>query len=151
MKTIISKSAAQTAALGKTLALKIQLPAILALWGELGTGKTQFTKGAAWGLGIKHPIQSPTFVLQKTYSFQRKNKLFRLCHYDFYRLKKFTETQNLDLFETLLDPNTLNIIEWPAVIYKQLPAHTYSIYFTHGKTPNERKIRLPKVLAKLLA
>ncbi|MCL5435696.1 MAG: tRNA (adenosine(37)-N6)-threonylcarbamoyltransferase complex ATPase subunit type 1 TsaE [Patescibacteria group bacterium] len=150
MKTIISHKTAETFKLGHKISSALSIPATLALWGELGTGKTQFTKGLARGLGIEQLIQSPTFVLQKTYPFQRKKNFFRLCHYDFYRLKGLAKTQELEILETLQDPNTLNVVEWPALVFKRLPINTYSIYFTHGSTPNERKIRLPAALAKML-
>lgn len=150
MKTIIARNASETRRLGKKLSAALSAPATLMLWGELGSGKTQFTKGLAAGLGIKQLVQSPTFVLQRTYPFQRQKKTFRLCHFDFYRLKGLAETQGLQLPETLRDPMALNVIEWPALVRNHLPPNTHSIYFAHGSTPNERKIRIPAALAKNL-
>lgn len=148
MKTILSHKASETRRLARRLSKCLPLPATVALWGELGTGKTQFVKGLAEGFGIKQSIQSPTFLLYKEYPFKHQRRPFRLCHFDLYRLTTSGQTRELGLNEILGDPNCLNVIEWPGLIKRKLPKHTYSIFFTHGRSSNERKIQIPSVFAK---
>ena len=68
---------------GKEFAKKVKFPMVIELIGDVGTGKTTFTRGLAEGLGITEPITSPSFTISKSYALPN-NK--RLVHYDFYRL-----------------------------------------------------------------
>lgn len=78
---------------------------ILALEGDLGSGKTTFTQGFAKGLGIKEKVLSPTFVLMKRYKKQKGN----LYHIDCYRVK---DVEGLNFDEIIKDPNNIVVIEW---------------------------------------
>jgi len=85
---IITLSEKQTLDLGKKIAKELKGGETIALIGELGAGKTIFTKGIADGLRIKKYITSPTFVLMKVYpiDLKKNNKIKTLCHIDAYRL-----------------------------------------------------------------
>ena len=95
------------------------LPCVIELVGDVGAGKTTFTKGLARGLEITEEITSPTFTISKVYENSRGQKL---VHYDFYRL----ETPGImveDLFENLQDPQTVTVIEWADTVSEILPAN----------------------------
>ena len=98
------------------LAELVQLGDLLLLQGDLGAGKTTFTKGLALGLGIKHRVKSPTFILVNEYHQGR------LPHYhlDVYRLDK-TDAADLG-FEEYFDGNGVSVVEWPQFIKESLPA-----------------------------
>ena len=95
------------------------LPCVIELVGDVGAGKTTFTKGLARGLEITEEITSPTFTISKVYENSRGQKL---VHYDFYRLEN-PGIMVEDLFENLQDPHTVTVIEWADTVSKILPAN----------------------------
>lgn len=98
---------------------KDALPCAIELVGDVGAGKTTFTKGLARGLEIAEEITSPTFTISKVYENSRGQKL---VHYDFYRLKN-PGIMVEDLFENLQDPQTVTVIEWADTVGEILPAN----------------------------
>ena len=95
------------------------LPYVIELVGDVGAGKTTFTKGIARGLEITEEITSPTFTISKVYENSRGQKL---VHYDFYRLEN-PGIMVEDLFENLQDPQTVTVIEWADTVSEILPAN----------------------------
>lgn len=148
MKTFVSRRPAQTLAVGRRVAKNVPIPSILALKGDLGSGKTQFVKGLASALGIKAVVISPTFLLRKDYRFQYGSRSARLVHLDLYRLKTPDDLKSVDLEEIAGGRNSLLAIEWPRLIAKNKLPRTFCLYFTYGKHPQERKIRIPDRLLK---
>ena len=98
---------------------KDALPCAIELVGDVGAGKTTFTKGLARGLEIAEEITSPTFTISKVYENSRGQKL---VHYDFYRLEN-PGIMVEDLFENLQDPQTVTVIEWADTVIEILPAN----------------------------
>ena len=111
--------------LGKQVASNLTLPAVLELVGDVGAGKTTFTRGLAVGLGVQDPITSPSFTISKRYSFpikvaptpsantSKEPTFGQLVHYDFYRLEDPGIMRD-ELSETLTDSNSVVIVEWGA-------------------------------------
>ncbi|MBL7169777.1 MAG: threonylcarbamoyl-AMP synthase [Candidatus Aenigmarchaeota archaeon] len=120
---IITKSERETQELAKKLIVKNKglgkKTVVFALQGELGTGKTQFTKGLAKALGIEEIILSPTFVLVKEYGFKTEKKNLKLFHIDTYRLFEQEEFSDLGFEEMLKQPNVI-AIEWAEKVSKML-------------------------------
>ena len=116
---------------GSEFAKKLQAPAVLELLGDVGSGKTTFTRGLAQGLGIKEPVTSPSFTLSKEYA----GKKYRLVHYDFYRLVD-PGIMAENLAETISDQNTIAVVEWGQSIKKVLPEkrHTIEIKYIDENT-----------------
>ena len=111
MQKIISKSPKQTELFAQEVAAGLKGGEILALIGELGAGKTFFTKSLALTLGVRKKVTSPTFILLKTY--KTKNKKIKIVyHLDAYRLKKAKDFIALGVLDFLGAKNTLTIIEW---------------------------------------
>jgi tRNA threonylcarbamoyladenosine biosynthesis protein TsaE len=105
---MISQSEEQTFAVAQDLARKLKVPAHILLYGDLGAGKTLFTKGLAAGFGVNDvdEVSSPTFTLINQYSGR-----IRIYHIDLYRI----ETGALDglgLEEIFDDPSAAVIVEW---------------------------------------
>ena len=120
----IALSQAETEA--KKIAQKIKGGEIFALIGELGSGKTTFTKALGKELGIRQTISSPTFVMMQQFEIP-KSKLF-LYHLDLYRTKNFKEVQSLGITEWWGHPQTITVIEWADKILNDLPTNTTIIY-----------------------
>ncbi|TRZ64762.1 MAG: tRNA (adenosine(37)-N6)-threonylcarbamoyltransferase complex ATPase subunit type 1 TsaE [Spirochaetia bacterium] len=116
---------------------KIKNALVLALVGDLGSGKTTFTQGFLRGLGIKNKITSPTFVIAKKYKIQN-TKYKYAYHFDYYRIKKPAEFFALGFKEILADPQNIVLIEWPEVIKKFLPKNSIWINFEHGEKESQR-------------
>lgn len=105
---------------------------LITLTGELGAGKTAFTKCVAKILGVTEEITSPTFVLQKNYTLPENKKGFKqLIHIDAYRLKSGEELGPLSFAETLRDAGNLILLEWPEQVADALPTPDAALTFTH--------------------
>ena len=104
---------------------------ILALKGDLGSGKTTFTQYLAKHFNIKEKVNSPTFVIQKRYEIKNNTnsskigKFDRLIHIDAYRLETGKELENLDWEELHSNPKNLILIEWPEIVDEVLSQDKY--------------------------
>lgn len=101
---------------------------VLALSGELGSGKTTFVQGLAKGLGIKEKIKSPTFVIIKRYTLNA-GRYKKFIHIDAYRLRRPKEILALGWRELANNPKNLIAVEWARHIQKVLPKPHLDIYF----------------------
>lgn len=108
-----------TMALGKKLGELLKTNMLITLSGDLGAGKTTFTKGIAQGLEIDKVVNSPTFTILKQYHGR-----LNLSHFDAYRL----EGQDDDLgFEEIFDSDDICVVEWPDYISDILPSQRLEI------------------------
>ena len=148
---VITKSAQETQKLGEKVGCDLKRGfsqtggRIIALYGELGSGKTTFVQGLARGLEIKRRIISPTFVFVRQYSIiAHQSSTIIFYHIDLYRIKKTEETQGLGLEEILADKKAFVAIEWAEKIKNILPKKRIDIYF---KYLNRRKRKIVIVAA----
>jgi tRNA threonylcarbamoyladenosine biosynthesis protein TsaE len=116
MATNISRSPAETAALGETWGRTVQRGLVIGLCGDLGAGKTQLVKGLARGLGIEALVHSPTFALVNVYPGGR----LPLFHLDLYRLDTPDQIRAAGL-EEYLQPDGVAVIEWAERWYGTRP------------------------------
>lgn len=137
-KKYILRTSKQTQDLGKKLAQSLVGGEVLALVGNLGSGKTTFTKGLAKGLGVKQTITSPTFVLMKVYKTKHKT-IKTFVHVDCYRLSG-TELAAIGLSDYLNQPDTVVAIEWAEKLPKEFKP-SIKLEFKVGKIPNQRIIK----------
>lgn len=101
---------------------------LVTLSGELGAGKTAFTKAAARSLGVTEDLTSPTFVLMKAYPLPNESNGFkRLVHVDAYRLESGAELAPVRFSELAADPENLIFLEWPEKVADALPPADASI------------------------
>lgn len=103
---------------------------VIALTGDLGAGKTAFTKEIAKLLGVSHEITSPTFVIMKSYEIASHPFLKSLIHIDAYRIESDDEMRVLGFSEILSDPTRLVCIEWPEKIENLIPKDAYTVSLT---------------------
>lgn len=116
---------------------------VLALVGELGSGKTTFVQGFAKGLGVKGKIPSPTFILIRRYKLKTKHYKL-LYHIDCYRLDNpVKELPGLGFKKIIANPRAIVMVEWADRVKSLLPPHTIWISFTHtGKVLTERNVAM---------
>jgi tRNA threonylcarbamoyladenosine biosynthesis protein TsaE len=105
---IISRSPAETEALGEAWGREATNGLVIALTGDLGAGKTQLVRGLARGLGFSARVHSPTFTLLNEYSGGR----LPLFHLDLYRLEKREQIVAAGLEEYFFQPRGVAVIEW---------------------------------------
>ena len=98
------------------------------LYGDLGAGKTTFVQAAARALGVSETVNSPTFLIFKSYQLQTTNYKL-LIHVDAYRLKHSEELRSLRFAELLADPQNLIFIEWADKVADLLPSDHCKLYF----------------------
>ncbi len=123
----------QTEKLGTSLGKFLSEGDFLALTGDLGAGKTAFTRGIARGLGIKDPITSPTFTIINEY-----HESVVLAHMDAYRLKSLEELQNIGFDDYL--QGFIVVMEWADKVKAMLPDDVLWIDFTVMED-SQRQIR----------
>ena len=133
-KEIYVKSEDETRELGKRLAEKLETGDIVALIGDLGTGKTAFTRYIAEALGVKEPVTSPTFTIVREHTDGR----IPLYHFDVYRVYDPDELYEIG-FEEYLFGGGVCIIEWADLIEDLLPAGTLVINIKRGEGETERE------------
>lgn len=135
----ISNSVEETIAIGVKLARKLKKGSVVALIGDLGSGKTILTKGIAEGLGVKNPryVNSPTFVIIKEY----KGKL-PLYHFDLYRLNKST-ILDAESYEEYFYDDGVSVIEWADKIRGLLPKKHIEVKLKVAGE-NKRKIEIDR-------
>lgn len=136
----VSKSEKDTFDLAAKIAAETKPGDILALFGDLGSGKTTFAKGFAKALGVEKTITSPTFVILKKYSVNGE-KIKQLFHLDCYRLHGPEDAEAIGLNEYLKDNSAVFLIEWPEKIWPLVDKKSKKITFTYINE-NERKISL---------
>ena len=111
----------QTEDAGRALAETLRGGEVITLRGDLGAGKTVFTRGLARGLGIASPILSPTFTIVREYTGRLK-----LYHFDFYRLIEAEELGEIG-FEEYMQSDAVVVIEWAELFPEVLPARRISV------------------------
>ena len=136
---MIAKSIIETEKFAENLVKNLKFPSILGLSGELGSGKTAFTKFLAKYLGVKESIISPTFTIINSYKIQ--NTKYKLIHIDCYRILNPEKLLDLGFNDILQDKNSIVVIEWAERVKNFLPKNTIRIKFKHNGN-NQRKISL---------
>lgn len=137
----ISKKTENTLQLGGRIGKKLFAGAVIALEGDLGGGKTTFTKGLAKGLGIKENVVSPSFTLERIYKIPRlESRTLRpnpyapitsLYHFDFYRIDNPKDMVSYELIEALEDPKGIVVVEWAEKIEAELPKEKLVVKFRY--------------------
>lgn len=111
-------------ALGRKLAARLELGDTVLLYGNLGAGKTHFTKGIAEGLGIEMTVKSPTFTIVNSYELSDMGfESGRVNHFDLYRFEEGVDLTEVGFDEAMEDPNSINVVEWADRLADQLPRH----------------------------
>lgn len=121
-KVIETNSAQETFALGEKIGRQARAGEIYTLLGDLGAGKTVFTQGVAVGLGIKEPVNSPTFTILQIYQEGR----LPFYHFDVYRIGDVEEMEEIG-YEDYFYGDGLCLIEWANLIEEILPQDVIQI------------------------
>jgi tRNA threonylcarbamoyladenosine biosynthesis protein TsaE len=132
----VTDSPAQTRDVARRLVEALPPCAVIALYGDLGSGKTCFTQGLAQALGVERLVTSPTFVVVNEYSGRR-----RLYHMDLYRMRDPDEILALG-FADYLEPDGITAIEWAERAGDLIPASAVRVFLSAGSAARRRTIRI---------
>lgn len=138
-KAYITKSDKETRVLGRKLANKLKNGDFLALYGNLGSGKTTFIQGLAQGLGVKRRIISPTFIIIRQYNLEKST----FFHIDLYRTQKPDDILGLGIDQIIASKNSIIALEWAEKLGDFLPKKRIDIKFNY-LNENEREIKISK-------
>lgn len=122
MRELVSESAEATEAAGEELGRALAPGAVVALTGELGTGKTCFIRGLVRGLGVTAPTSSPTFVLINEYRGR-----VPVHHVDLYRVESLAEIMDLGIPE-LFGRDAVTVVEWADKLGPLLPRDAIRVH-----------------------
>ena len=130
----------KTKELARKISKKLKIGHVVFFIGETGVGKTTFIRYLINNLQIENRLKisevtSPTFNLLNEYKIKR----IKINHYDLFRLKSFSEIQNLGLFEDI--PNVITLIEWPQKI-KPKPKNLIELNFEYGDDYKKRTVQI---------
>ena len=135
-KKIVIKNEEETKKFGEKLCEKLTAGSIVALTGDLGTGKTTLTKAIAAGLGVTDVITSPTFNIVKQYDSGR----LPLYHFDVYRIGDVDEMYEIG-YEEYFFGDGVCVIEWADLIEDIIPDDAVRIEIEYGEKEGERIYR----------
>ncbi len=122
-KTVTTFSDDETMALGRAIAQNLQAGDVVALYGEMGSGKTTFVKGIGAGLASEEDVSSPTFTLINEYTGR-----LPIYHFDFYRINSSSEAFELGC-EHYFAGEGVCLLEWSERVLDLLPARRIEIHF----------------------
>ena len=135
--TYISKSEQETERIGSEFAASLPGGTVVAMYGDLGAGKTAFVRGMAQGLGITQRVTSPTFTIVNEYEGGR----LPLFHFDMYRLHSAEELFDIG-WEDFLSRGGICAVEWSENIQEALEPGTVYVDIRRGQGEQERIISI---------
>ena len=125
---IISRSEEDTASLARELAAKLPRGTVIALYGDLGAGKTVFSRAFAKAIGVTETVSSPTYTIIQEYLLDDGGYFY---HLDLYRIQNARDALAFAVDEYLNDANSYALLEWPERIEDILPPDTLIINIKH--------------------
>ncbi len=134
MSVFVTKSPHETEALAEKMAKNIS-PCVIAMTGDLGAGKTAFTRGLAKGLGYEGEVTSPTFAIVHEYVGGR----LPLYHFDMYRVDGWEDLYSTGFFDYMEQASVLSV-EWSENITSALPENHIKVDIRRGEKDDERII-----------
>ncbi|MFA6930861.1 MAG: tRNA (adenosine(37)-N6)-threonylcarbamoyltransferase complex ATPase subunit type 1 TsaE [Lentisphaeria bacterium] len=143
-----SKQTDATLEFGRKLASLLSPGMVIALYGDLGSGKTVLSRGIARGLGVTSPVTSPTFTVAQEYTLPEQRYLY---HLDMYRIDDENAALAFGIDEFLFAPNAITIVEWPERITGLLRPgqHLINIQMQHVNE-KQRNLEIPDPIAQSL-
>jgi tRNA threonylcarbamoyladenosine biosynthesis protein TsaE len=143
----VTSSEQETLALARSFARRLARGDVVALTGELGTGKTRFVKGVCEAFGASQRVSSPSFIILNRYAgVDADNREMFLYHLDLYRIRSLEEIYDLG-YEEFLYGDGITLIEWSEQLGDLLPPRRYDVRLSYGETDTGRRISIEAVNA----
>lgn len=135
----------ETRDVARAMASELRRGDVVALYGDLGAGKTQFVKGLCEAFEVHDTVTSPTFVILNRYSgVEKKRGEMLVFHFDLYRIETAEEIYDLG-YEEFFYGNGICVIEWAERLETLLPARRFDVTILFGENEDERQISINRV------
>lgn len=134
----VTQGEKETFAFAREFAKKLTPGDVVCLSGELGVGKTIFTKGVCDFFGVQDIVNSPTFTIVNEYDGADG---MRIYHFDMYRIEDEDELVEIG-FDDYLNQNAVCLIEWPEQAQNSLPAHRFTVTIARDLTAGDDRRRI---------
>ena len=136
-----TRGASETRLFGRELAAELAPGDLVALTGDLGTGKTCLVQGICDGLGVEEVVNSPTFVLLNVYDGTGERGPLRIYHFDLYRLERVDELADIGADQFFHEADAVTLVEWADRLPELLPGRRWRVGLEYGDGEQERRIR----------
>ncbi len=145
MQSFTTDSGSKTTAAARLFAQSLRRGDVVALFGDLGSGKTQFVKGVCEAFAVRETVTSPTFVIVNRYDGRDvAGEELLLYHVDLYRIRTISEIYDLG-YEEIVRSQGICMIEWAEMLGELLPDRRYDVRLSLGSRENERRIEIERV------
>jgi tRNA threonylcarbamoyladenosine biosynthesis protein TsaE len=139
--THITLNEDETTKLGYEFAQELQPGDVVALYGDLGAGKTELVKGICDFFGVTEVVSSPTFSIINQYvAHSKKAEGVKIYHIDLYRVESAEEIREIGLDECTHTPDAIKLIEWAEKATSCLPQNTFSVHFMFDDDDDDKRI-----------
>ena len=137
-----TSSEQESLALARAFAGRLQRGDVVALLGELGTGKTLFVKGICEAFGTREHVSSPSFIiLNRCEGKDQSNRELLIYHLDLYRVKSLDEIYDLG-YEEFFYGDGITLVEWAEQLGDLLPSKRYDVHLSYGESESHRRITI---------
>lgn len=126
-ENFITQSEQETIDLGKKFAVNLQKGDVVAFYGDLGAGKTEFIKGVCEYFSVDEIVTSPTFTIMNQYKGKIKGDEIIIIHIDLYRIKNTSELEEIGFEDCIFSNDDIKLIEWAAKARQRLTNVNYTI------------------------
>ncbi len=145
---MISHSEEETRKYGLQYAESLKPGDVIGLFGNLGSGKTQFVKGVCSYFNVNETINSPTFIIVNEYNgYSEKYKKLYVNHFDLYRIKNIKEFKEIGI-ESYVSNESICLFEWAELAEEYFKGNMKKVYFEHGENENERVVKVESGFSK---
>jgi len=139
---ITTSSERETVEAAKSFAVTLRRGDVVALSGELGTGKTRFVKGICEAFQTHHQVTSPSFIILNRYEgVDEQGVELLIYHLDLYRVRSREEIYDIG-YEEFFYGEGICLIEWPELLGDLLPTRRYDVHLGYGAGPDQRDIEI---------
>jgi len=135
----ITKSEDETIALGMEFAKLLKVGDIVALFGDVGAGKTEFVKGVCQFFNVEEFVSSPTFTIINQYKGMLKDKKLTLYHIDLYRVDNKVELAEIGFEECIYSNNCIKLVEWAEKADEIIPNTSYSVQIKNSLSDEDER------------
>jgi len=135
-----SSSELETEQIASRLAHEVKEGDIICFFGDVGAGKTVFTRGLCRGLGFEGYVNSPSYIVMNIY----KTETISIYHYDLYRIGSTAELNEIGFYEFAGQDKSITIVEWAEMLNGELPETRVEIHIK-SESETKRKIKFERI------
>lgn len=135
-----SSSELETEQIASRLAHEVKEGDIICFFGDVGAGKTVFTRGLCRGLGFEGYVNSPSYIVMNIY----KTETISIYHYDLYRIGSTAELNEIGFYEFASQDKSITIVEWAEMLNGELPEKRVEIHIK-SESETKRKIKFERI------